>query len=80
MDEPFSALDVLTAENLLSDLLDLWREKKTNTKGILFVTHDIEEAAWIADRIIIFGSDPGHISGELKIELPHPRNDSYSLT
>ena len=55
MDEPFSALDVLTAENLKSDLLELWQEKKTNTNGILLVTHNIEEAAMLADRIIIFG-------------------------
>ena len=58
MDEPFSALDVLTAENLKSDLLELWKEKKTNTNGILLVTHNIEEAATLADRIVIFGNDP----------------------
>lgn len=75
MDEPFSALDVLTADNLKSDLLDLWQEKKTNTNGILFVTHNIEEATQLADRIIIFGSDPGSIQSELKIDLPHPRNE-----
>lgn len=75
MDEPFSSLDVLTAENLLTDLLDLWHGKKTNTKGILFVTHDIEEAVLIADRILIFGSDPGHIRAELPVTLSHPRND-----
>lgn len=75
MDEPFSALDVLTADNLKSDLLDLWEAKKTNTNGILFVTHNIEEAALLANRIIIFGSDPGFIRAELKVELPHPRNE-----
>lgn len=75
MDEPFSALDVLTADNLKSDLLDLWQTKKTNTNGILFVTHNIEEAALLADRIIIFGSNPGYICAELKVELPHPRNE-----
>jgi len=74
MDEPFSALDVLTAENLRSDLLDLWTNKKTRTKGILFVTHNIEEAAQIADRIIIFASDPGHIRAELTPTSPIPRN------
>lgn len=74
MDEPFSALDVLTADNLLSDLLDLWQSKKTNTNGILFVTHNIEEAVWLADRIIILGSNPGYIRAELPINLPHPRN------
>ncbi len=76
MDEPFSALDVLTAENLLSDLLNLWQEKKTNTKGILFVTHDIEEAAWVADKILIFGSDPGYVRAEIKVDMPHPRTEN----
>lgn len=74
MDEPFSALDVLTAENLRGDLLNLWTNKRTRTKGILFVTHNIEEAAQIADRIIIFGSDPGHIRAELSPTSPVPRN------
>ncbi len=76
MDEPFSALDVLTAENLRSDLIDLWQNKKTNTNGILLVTHNIEEAVLLADRIIIFGSDPGHIRKKIKIDMPHPRNDT----
>lgn len=75
MDEPFSALDVLTADNLRSDLLDLWQAKKTNTNGILFVTHNIEEAILLADRVIIFGSNPGYIRAELKIDLAHPRNE-----
>jgi len=74
MDEPFSALDVLTAENLKSDLLALWKEKKTNTNGILLVTHNIEEAALLADRIVIFGSDPGYIREELHISLAQPRD------
>ncbi|WP_367607620.1 AAA-associated domain-containing protein [Legionella sp. W05-934-2] len=74
MDEPFSALDVLTAENLKSDLLELWQNKQTNTNGILLVTHNIEEAASLADRIIIFGSDPGYIRAELKVDLPQPRD------
>ncbi|MBA2711177.1 MAG: AAA-associated domain-containing protein [Tatlockia sp.] len=73
MDEPFSALDVLTAENLKSDLLELWHEKKTNTNGILLVTHNIEEAAMLADRIIIFGSDPGYIRAELQVSMKQPR-------
>ncbi|STY31571.1 ABC transporter ATP-binding protein [Legionella wadsworthii] len=74
MDEPFSALDVLTAENLKSDLLELWKEKKTNTNGILLVTHNIEEAANLADRIVIFGNDPGYIRAELPVTLPQPRD------
>ncbi len=75
MDEPFSALDVLTADNLKSDLLDLWQTKKTGLHGILFVTHNIEEAILLADRIIVFNSNPGSIRGELKITLPHPRSE-----
>ena len=75
MDEPFSALDVLTADNLKSDLMDLWQNKKTGIRGILFVTHNIEEAALLADRIIIFNSNPGSIRAELKMTLPHPRSD-----
>lgn len=75
MDEPFSALDILTADNLKTDLLDLWQNKKTGIHGILFVTHNIEEAALLADRIIIFNSNPGSIRGELKVTLPRPRND-----
>ncbi|MDO8954763.1 MAG: nitrate/sulfonate/bicarbonate ABC transporter ATP-binding protein [Gammaproteobacteria bacterium] len=74
MDEPFSALDVLTAESLRNDLLELWHDPETRLKGILFVTHNIEEAVLVADRIVVFGSNPGFIRGELKIDLPHPRN------
>jgi len=74
MDEPFSALDVLTADNLRGDLLDLWLNKRTRTKGILFVTHNIEEAALMADRIILLATDPGHVRTELKISSPLPRN------
>jgi NitT/TauT family transport system ATP-binding protein len=75
MDEPFSALDVLTADNLRSDLLDLWENKKTNTKSILFVTHSIEEAVLLANRIIVFGFNPGDPITQLKIDLPYPRTD-----
>ncbi len=75
MDEPFSALDVLTADNLKSDLLDLWENKRTGIHGILFVTHNIEEAVLLADRIIIFNSNPGSIRAELKVNLQHPRSD-----
>lgn len=75
MDEPFSALDVLTADNLKSDLIDLWQSKKTGLNGILFVTHSIEEAITIADRIIIFNSNPGSIRADLKVTLPLPRSD-----
>lgn len=73
MDEPFSALDPLTAEDLRNDLLGLWQDKKTNIKSILIVTHNIEEAAVLADRIIVFSSNPGKIRGEIKVDLPRPR-------
>ncbi len=75
MDEPFSALDVLTADNLKSDLVDLWQSKKTGLNAIVFVTHSIEEAITIADRIIVFNSNPGSIRADLKVTLPFPRSD-----
>lgn len=78
MDEPFSALDVLTAESLKSDLINLWLAKRTRTKGILFVTHNIEEAAMMADRIIIFSTNPGRIRAELSVSSPLPRNPQDS--
>ena len=74
MDEPFSALDILTAENLRNDLLDLWHNKNTNIKSILCVTHDIEEAILMANRIAIFASDPGKIRKEILVNLPFPRD------
>jgi NitT/TauT family transport system ATP-binding protein len=73
LDEPFSALDVLTAETLRYDLMDLWDSHRIPTKGIVIVSHNIEEAVEIADRILIFGSDPGHIRAEIPIALPRPR-------
>ncbi len=74
MDEPFSALDVLTAETLRNDLLELWLERTIPTKGILFVSHNIEEAVTMADRILIFSSDPGRVKAEIPVNLPHPRD------
>jgi len=74
MDEPFSALDILTAENLRNDLLDIWHSKQTRIKGILCVTHDIEEAILMANRIVIFASDPGRIIAEIPVDLPYPRD------
>src|SRR6266566_1412685 len=65
LDEPFSQLDVLTAETLRNDLLDLWVERRIPTKGILIVSHNIEEAVELADRILVFSSDPGRISAEI---------------
>lgn len=74
MDEPFSALDVLTAENLRFELLDLWLERKIPTKSILIVTHGIEEAVILADRIIVLGRNPAKIRADLIVELPHYRD------
>jgi NitT/TauT family transport system ATP-binding protein len=74
MDEPFSALDVLTAETLRTDFLDLWSDGRTPIKGVLLVTHNIEEAVLMCDRIMIFGSNPGRILTEIPVTLPQPRN------
>jgi NitT/TauT family transport system ATP-binding protein len=74
MDEPFSALDVLTAETLRTDLVELWQEKKLPLSSILLVTHNIEEAVLMCDRIIIFAANPGRIAHEIPVDLPHPRN------
>ena len=74
MDEPFSALDVLTAETLRTDLLDLWCEGRMPIKSILMVTHNIEEAVLMCDRILVFASNPGRIAAEIKVDLPQPRN------
>jgi NitT/TauT family transport system ATP-binding protein len=74
MDEPFSALDVLTAENLRSELLELWQKKTIPTKSIFIVTHNIEEAVLLADRIIVLGRNPGHIRTDFKVSIAHPRD------
>lgn len=76
MDEPFSALDVLTSENLRGEVDDLWNAGTFPSKSILIVTHNIEEAVFLADRVIILGSNPGQIRGEVAIQLarPHDRN------
>ena len=74
MDEPFSALDVLTAETLRTDFLELWSDGRTPIKGVLLVTHNIEEAVLMCDRIMIFGSNPGRILTEIPVSLPRPRN------
>ncbi len=74
MDEPFSALDVLTAETLRTDLLDLWVEGRMPIKSILMVTHNIEEAVLMCNRIIVLSSNPGRIAAEIQVTLQHPRN------
>lgn len=73
MDEAFSALDVLTGERLRDDILDLWQSGKIPTKAILVVSHNIEEAVMMADRVLIFASDPGRIRTDLAIDLERPR-------
>jgi NitT/TauT family transport system ATP-binding protein len=74
LDEPFSQLDVLTSETLRNDLSDLWMESRIPTKGILMVSHNIEEAVEMADRIVVFTSDPGRIGAEIPVALPRPRD------
>jgi NitT/TauT family transport system ATP-binding protein len=74
MDEPFSALDVLTAETLRTDLVDLWIEGRLPIKSVLMVTHNIEEAVLMCDRILVFSSNPGRVASELRVPFPHPRN------
>lgn len=74
MDEPFSALDVLTAENLRNELMALWAQPDFPTKAICIVTHNIEEAVLLADRIIVLGANPGHIKAEIPVYLPRPRD------
>ena len=74
MDEPFSALDVLTAENLRSELLELWANKTMPTKAVFIVTHNIEEAVLLADRIIVLGRNPGHIRTDFRVQLAQPRD------
>jgi NitT/TauT family transport system ATP-binding protein len=73
LDEPFSSLDVLTAETLRGDLLDLWDDRRIPTKGIVMVSHNIEEAVEVADRILIFNSDPGRIRADIPVTQPRPR-------
>lgn len=74
LDEPFSAVDALTAENMRAEIVDIWSEKSKAVKSVLLVTHNIEEAVEIAQRIVVFGADPGHIRTILNNPLPYPRN------
>ena len=74
MDEPFSALDVLTAETLRSDFLDLWCEGQLPIRSVLLVTHNIEEAVQMCDRMLIFSTHPGRVVGEIAVDLPQPRH------
>jgi len=77
MDEPFSALDVLTAENLRSELLQLWENKKMPTRAVFIVTLNIEEAVLLGDRIVVLGKNPGRIRTDFKVDLPRPRDRKH---
>ena len=74
MDEPFSALDVLTAETLRGELLELWLGKKIPTRAIFMVTHNIEEAVMLADRVLVLGRNPARVRSDFEIHIPHPRD------
>jgi NitT/TauT family transport system ATP-binding protein len=74
MDEPFSALDVLTAENLRGELLELWLNKKMPTSAIFIVTHNIEEAVMLADRVMVLGRNPARVRSDFNVRLKHPRD------
>src|ERR1039457_5586748 len=74
MDEPFSSLDVLTAENLRGELLELWQSHKMPTRAVFVVTHNIEEAVMLADRVMVLGRNPARIRSDFNIRLKHPRD------
>jgi NitT/TauT family transport system ATP-binding protein len=74
MDEPFSALDVLTAENLRGELMELWLGKKIPTRSIFLVTHNIEEAVVLADRILVLGRNPAKVRADFRVPLSQPRD------
>ncbi|HWD00296.1 MAG TPA: AAA-associated domain-containing protein [Candidatus Sulfopaludibacter sp.] len=73
MDEPFSALDVLTADSLRGELMELWLGKRIPTRSIFIVTHNIEEAVLLADRVLVLGRNPGRIRADFRVALPQPR-------
>src|SRR6266513_4232281 len=72
LDEPFSQLDVLTAETLRTDFLELWVEHKLPIKSVLLVTHNIEEAVLMCDRILVFSTNPGRVAAEIEVTFKHP--------
>ncbi len=78
LDEPFSALDVLTAENLRGEIADLWEEGNFPAKSVVMVTHNIEEAIMLADRVVVMASNPGRIRGEIRVTLARPRERNSS--
>ncbi len=84
MDEPFSALDALTAEGLREEVLQLWRDPQLPPEAVILVTHNIEEAIQLADRVVVLSRRPGHVLAEVPVELPRPRDRKspafYDLT
>ena len=74
LDEPFSALDIITAQSLRTDFLDLWNDDKVPIQSALLVTHSVEEAVLLSDRILIFSSNPGRVIAQIEVKLPHPRD------
>lgn len=75
LDEPFSALDVLTADTLRTEMVKIFSDQKTSTRSMLLVTHNIQEAVYMASRILVMGIHPGHIRSEIVNDLPYPRDD-----
>ncbi len=75
LDEPFSALDVMTAETLRGEVLDIWEAEDSELKSIIIITHDIAEAVYLADRIVVIGTPPNSVKAEIPISLPHPRDE-----
>ena len=73
MDEPFSALDVLTAENLRAEFMELWLGKRIPTRSIFLITHNIEEAVIVADRVIVLGRNPARVRADFRVSIQHPR-------
>jgi NitT/TauT family transport system ATP-binding protein len=74
LDEPFSALDTMTAETLAGEVLDIWQKKNSNLKSILLITHDIKEAVYLSNRIIVLGQAPNNVKAEIAIDLKYPRD------
>jgi NitT/TauT family transport system ATP-binding protein len=79
MDEPFSALDPLTAESLREEILKVWNNKFTTPEVIIMVTHNIEEAVYLSDKVLIMSKRPGTILHELQIDMPRPREKRDKL-
>jgi NitT/TauT family transport system ATP-binding protein len=75
MDDPFSSLDELTAETLCREVLEIWREPTKVTDTFVMVTHNVREAVFMTDRIIVLGARPGKVVADIKIEIPRPRED-----